>query len=170
MGGGTAGTPIRDKIKCSKLEDFPTYPSSRHPCPSPPMAIVCPWSHPVESRSVAVRFHLLPFLGLQLRLLNSQSPPPISHCSLCAQCTLFRHTLPHPLHTRAPSSSRLPKSWSARGVTFCSLVRSALGPSGTAGWFQLPSAQFLHRGIWASQADVYSEVKDEGLVLHLWSH
>lgn len=98
VGGGTAGTPIRNKMKCSKLEYFPTNPSSWHPCPSPPVAVVCPWSHPVESRSVAVRFRLLPFLGLQLRLLNSQSPPP--HLALLFVCTV------HPLqaHPATPTS------------------------------------------------------------------
>lgn len=54
VGDGTARTPAWDKIKCSKLEDFPTNPSFGHPCPSPPVAVAC---HPDMESSSRIQEH-----------------------------------------------------------------------------------------------------------------
>lgn len=132
------------------------------------MAVFCPWSHPVESRSVAVHFRLLPFLSLQLRLLKRQSPPP-SRMALCVHSapssgTPLQTDRAHPAtptsHQSTFESHRLkdalvsqtPQKLVSQRCDILPLVRPALGPSSTAGWFQLPSApQFFHRGIWALQ-------------------
>lgn len=108
VGAKRAGTPIRDKIECSKLEDFPTNPSSQHPCPSPPTTVFCPWSHPVESRSVAVHFCLLPFLSLQLRVLKRQSPSPcLAWLFVCTVHPLQAHPATPTSHQSTFESHRL---------------------------------------------------------------
>lgn len=175
VGDGRTGTPIWDRVKCSKLEDLPTNPSSWHPCPALQwqLTVTLRWSHPVEPRSTAVHFCLLPFPSLQLRLWKVQSAPlPPSHITPCMHspptqshlCSRTRHTLPHTtghnhsvrVHPRIPPSegcSCLPGStkagqpgvWNSGPLP----VHPSRGPSSTAGWFQSPSAQFLHRGIWA---------------------
>jgi hypothetical protein len=68
VGDGRAGTPTWDKIKCSKLEDFPTNPSFGHPCPSPPVAVVC---HPDMESPSRIQEHSRSFMSLNPSSVSS---------------------------------------------------------------------------------------------------
>lgn len=188
VGDGRAGTPIWDKIKCSKLEDFPTNPS-QHPCPSPPMVVICQWSHPVESRSITVYFCHLPFLCLQLKLLKVQRSLSPSHTtyaqppSSVTLCRLTRRIFPHTTtipyectleshHLKDTLASQVPQK-------LVSQMCEILPPAPSTPLSHPPALQvgssclllyFYTEGSEPSNSDVYLEVKDERLVLCLWSH
>lgn len=132
VGDGRTGTPIWDRVKCSKLEDLPTNPSSWHPCPALrwQLTVTLRWSHPVEPRSTAemesssgTQEHGCSFLSLTLPQPPAQAvesaecpPPPISHHPLHAQPThsvtplqpdqahLAAHRRAQPPRTSAPSN------------------------------------------------------------------
>lgn len=111
VGDGRAGTPTWDKIKCSKLEDFPTNPSFGHPCPSPPVAVICHSDMESPSR---IQEHSRLFLSL-----NSSSVSSSGY----RRC---RASPPDPLHPTSPLASSAHPLLSC--LCTCSLTRRAFPP------------------------------------------